>query len=291
MKNKKLIVGIANLLKISENVVIEALGNEDGDNGLVTTFLDGNNVFTANELATLKTNSKADGVLALESADKFPSAIYNRVKGLAFEKVEKEIAEKYNVEKWDGLNGLVESVVKSSAQGKGGDEEKDRQIETLKKSLVDAEESKTKAIADIIKESNDDLIGRDFKAASALDFEGGDEATIKNQRVLLDGAFRQTHSFEYKGGKTIVLDSNGETLIDKVGESRSLSDVYSEFAVNHGAKLKVIDTGGRGEGSSGTTGSSIFKGKSFDEVLEAKGVKPMTDEADNIFTEWQAANS
>jgi hypothetical protein len=118
----------------------------------------------------------------------------------------------------------------------------------------------------------------------------GEEEAVKNQTKLLSDAFKSNFALSYRDGKTIVLDTEKKILVDKLGDPMPVADVYKSFAVKHGAKLKEEAQGGRGDGSSKGQNNQSLKGKTFTEVLAAKGVKPNTDEADKIFVEWQAAN-
>jgi hypothetical protein len=288
MKNSKLIVGLASLLKVDKDVIISNLENEAGDDGVIKDFLQKNNVFTLDDVAKIKTNSKAEALAELEKATEFPSAIYNRVKGLALEKVEKEAAKKFGVEKWDNFDDLVSKI---ATKGKGVDGDKEAQIELLKKSLQEKDAEIQSKVTEVESKYTNDFVNRDFKLASDnLRLAGDDDKTIENQKTLINGAFKNQFKLSYKEGKTIVLDAENKPIVDKLGDVMPVFDVYKNFAVTHGAKLKEIDAGGRGDGSSSTESKTNFKGKTFAEVSAAKGVKPNTDEADKLYAEWQAAN-
>jgi hypothetical protein len=223
---------------------------------------------------------------ALEKAAEFPAAIYNRVKGLALEKAEKEISKKHGVEKWDSLEDLTSKI---AAKGKGVDGEKDVQIEKLKQALKESEDLAATKVKEVEEKYTNDFATRDFNAAiNSLPLDG-EESAIENQKKLFSSAFKSQYKLTYKEGKTIVLDAENRVVTDKVGDPLNVSDVYKSFAVSHGAKIKEVDAGGRGDASSQQQ-STILKGKTFEEVAAAKGVKPMTNEGDALYTEWAAAN-
>ncbi len=287
MKNDKLIVGLSSLLKVDKNVLVAALENEAGDEGLTKEFNEKNAVFTLADVAKLKTNSKAEAITELEKATEFPPAIYNRVKGLALEKAEKDTAKKYGIEKWDNFEDLMSKI---TSKGKGGDDEKDKQISLLKQTVIDKETEISAKVKEVETKYTTDFIKRDFTLAMAgIKLEGEEEAA-KNQSKLFAGAFMGQFGFDYKDGKTIVLDAEKKILVDKLGDPMAVSDVYKNFVITHGGKLKEEAAGGRGDGSSQQTTNLNLKGKTLNEVLAAKGVKPNTDEADKVFVEWNAAN-
>jgi len=286
MKNEKLLVGLASLLKMDKDVIIAELEKEGGDDGVIKDFTNKHAVFTLDDVSKLKTNAKAEGLAELEKAAEFPTAIYNRVKGLALEKAEKEIAKKHGVEKWDSLEDLTSKI---AAKGKGVDGEKDVQIEKLKQALKESEDLAATKVKEVEEKYTNDFATRDFNAAiNSLPLDG-EESAIENQKKLFSSAFKSQYKLTYKEGKTIVLDAENRVVTDKVGDPLNVSDVYKSFAVSHGAKIKEVDAGGRGDASSQQQ-STILKGKTFEEVAASKGVKPMTNEGDALYTEWAAAN-
>ena len=287
MKNEKLIVGLSSLLKVDKSVILASLESDTEDDKLIKDFYESNNVFTLADVAKLKTNSKAEALVDLEKATEFPAAIYNRVKGLAFGKAEEDAAKKYGIDKWTNFEDLMSKI---ASKGKGGDDEKDRQIETLKQTVLAKETEIETKMKEVETKYTTDFIKRDFTLAMAgIKLEGEEEAA-KNQSKLFAGAFMGQFGFDYKDGKTIVLDAEKKILVDKLGDPMAVSDVYKNFVITHGGKLKEEAAGGRGDGSSQQSTNSNLKGKTFNEVLIAKGVKPMTDEADKLFVEYQAAN-
>ena len=287
MKNDKLIVGLSSLLKVDKSVLVAALENEAGDEGLTKEFNEKNAVFTLADVAKLKTNSKAEAITELEKATEFPPAIYNRVKGLALEKAEKDTAKKYGIEKWDNFEDLMSKI---TSKGKGGDDEKDKQINLLKQTVIEKEAEIATKIKEVEVKYTSDFINRDFaNALSGIKLDGEEEAA-KNQSKLFAGAFKGQFGFDYKDGKTIVLDAEKKILVDKLGDPMDVSDVYKNFVITHGGKLKEEAAGGRGDGSSQQTTNSNLKGKTLAEAHSLKGTKENTDNGDKTFVEWQAAN-
>lgn len=291
MKNKALSVAFSKLLNVEESVIIEASEKEDGDGGLVSKFLETNNVFTLDDVIKLKKNSLAEGVIKgveeLAKGDQFPSEIHNKIKGNVLDKKEKEVAKNHGITKWDNFDDLISKI---SAQGKGSDGEKDTQIEKLKTSLQDQEAEHKTALEKIESKYTGDFTKRDFdNAVLNLKLEG-DEEMVKNQTKLYVDAFHGNFKLSYKDGVTRVLDSEGKVLTDKVGEASTVSDVFKDFALQHGAKIKVLDEGGRGDGSSGGESNSSLKGKSLGEAYAIASVIANTAKADEVHAKWLTAN-
>lgn len=289
MKNSKLVVGLSSLLKVDVGVIETALLDEAGDDSLLKDFLSKNNVFSSEDISRMKANVKIEAISELEKASEFPSAIYNRVKGFALDKTEKEIGKKYGIERWDNMEDLISKI---STKGKGVDGDKEKQIELLKKSLKDAELFTEAKVKEIESKYTNDFLTRDFKTATEmLKLDGGDDATIDNQKKLINGAFLNTHKLAYHNEKTVVLDSEGKTVVNKTGDAMDVFDVYKNFAVNHGAKIKEIDAGGRGDGSSKADTTNNLKGKTLNDVFSSKGItNPNSKEGTEIFNEWSLAN-
>jgi hypothetical protein len=288
--NNKLIVGLSSLLKIDKDVIVEALTKEDGDDVIIKDFREKHNVFTLEDVSKIKANAinEAKPIILKElaEADTLPKEIYERAKGLALDKMEKEIAKQYGVSEWTSLNDLVGKI---NTQGKGGDDNLKAQIELLKTSLKEAEVAKQTALKEVEDKYVADFVNRDFEAATAAIVLDGDEATVSNQKKLFNSAFQNQFTKSYKDGKTVVLDTSGKVVVDKIGDPMPVGEVYKSFILSHGAKLKEVDAGGRGDGSS-RTDTNTLKGKTFAEVAALKGVKQNTDEADKLYVEWKSEN-
>lgn len=289
MKNKALIVALSKLFKVEESVIEADLINENGTDSLVKDYTTKYNSYTADELARLLENSNK---AYLEKADfdinNVPKPLYSKIAAAVIESKEKTIAKKYEITEYNGLEDLFEKAQSKINNGKGNQDEKDRQIETLKATVLKLEQEKDEAVKTERTKYESEFISRDFTTALKtlpLDYEGD---VLEKQSKLLQSAFSNEFKLGRKGEKTVVLDASGNLVADKVGEPMPVSEVVKSFATGYGFKMKEPDQGGRGAGSS-TTGSPL-KGRNFDDVLAERGIKPMTDEADKVFLEHQAAN-
>lgn len=291
MKNKNLIVAMSKLFKIDEKVIIDAFENEAGDDSIIKDFNLKNQVYTAQELSALLKNSQKQ---YLETADfdinEVPKNLYSKIVAAAFEKKEKDLAKEYGIASYDNLQDLLHKAIESKT-GKGVDELGKQQIETLKATIKTLEQEKETAVNEVRRQFDSEFISRDFNSALlAQDFKGDktDPKIIENKRKLISSAFNSEFKINRKNNNSIVLDKDGKTVLNKLGETETISNVLKTFATGYGYEYNEPDTGGRGASSSESTIS--YKGISFDKMLETKGIKPLTAEADAAFVEWQTAN-
>jgi hypothetical protein len=287
MKNKQLLVALSKLLKIDENVIIEAADKEDGDDSLIKGYTQKFQAYSADELAKLIENSNRQ---YLEKADfdinEVPKSLYAKIKGAVLEKTEKDIAKKNGIEKYDNLEDLITKLTDKSGKGDQADDALKNQIKVLKDAVKEKEEAFNQLQNKIV----NDEITREFSVAVSslpLDYE---EEILPKQKRLLESAFSSEYKITKKEDKILVLDKEGRPVLDKLADPAKVSDVIKTFAESYGFKFKAEDAGGRGAGSSTTNGTNTYKGKSFAEVAAEKGVKPNSEDSDKLFVEWKAAN-
>lgn len=288
MKNKLFLLALSKLFNLDVKVIETALENEAGDDSIIKGFTDKYTSYTIDDLAKLIKNSNEQ---YLEKADfeitKVPQGLYSKIVGAAMEKKEKTLAKEHNIAEYKDLSDLLTKIVESKS-GKGLDDTAKGQIETLKGTIKTLEQEKTDAVANERKKFDTILIGTDFSSAlSSLPLDYDAEAKEK-QIKLLSAAFNSEFTLERKGEKTIVLGKDGKPKNDKLGEPLALLDVLKPFTQEYGFKLKAEDQGGRGTGNSQE--KQTLKGKTFEEAVAMRGVKPMTDESDKLMLEWQAEN-
>ncbi len=292
MKNSKLLAAIAKLLKVEESALTADLEKDGGDEAIVKAFSEKHTSYTLDELNKLLDNSnKAYFEKAIEKADfdinAVPRALYSKIKASAFESLEKEVAKKVGIEKYEGLSDLIDKAlekVKKPGEPSKDNEELQAQIATLKGTVLKLEgEVKDKDALFVTSE-----IGREFNAAlKSLNLDYDPEVLVK-QEDLVKGAFQNGFKIEKKGDKLIVVDKDGKPKLDKLGEPVPVSAVLKEFATDYGFKFKAEDPGGRGAGDTKPKGS--LKGRPFNEVAAERKVEPNSPDSDKLFKEWKAEN-
>lgn len=299
--NKKLIVSISGILKTDASVIEAELQKADGDDSILQAYKDKYpNTYTAVELHTLIDNANKKYLAEYDpKPGEIPAKLYNTVKLATLLPIEKSIATKHGITDYVGLDDLLAKVSEKHLTGDKGkiEEITKQQIETLKKANETLLREKEDGIKAAEEKYNSELIGRDLSSALTglpLDYEDDADATksvLKKQMNLVDSTFKQSYKVERRDGITVVLDADGKPVVDALGSPKKVSDVMNDLAKDYGFKLKTVDPGNRGlPGSPPNTGANSLKGKEWDAVLKEKGVTPLTEAADKLYIEFQAAN-
>ena len=291
---------LAALLEEKPEVVKEALEDETGEkfNGLINQYRDSRKIFTTEELIKKIDNSNQEFIDKIASdGQQIPQKLYNRVKGNAFEKYEKQRAAEYGIEKWENLDDLNNQIIAKKIAESGNTsndllEEKETKIKELKNLVLEADKGKEKEIAEVR-----GIVGREMNnfnisnAINSVDIEAEGEL-LENQREILDAVFRRDHDFEFREGKTVVL-KNGEILKNKVGDPLSVDEVLTDFAPKY-VSIKTVPKGGRGGSSTDKTtkGSlkEIFTMAQLEEYAEARDIKLGTAEFLDLMQKVQLEN-
>lgn len=289
MKNKNLLVALSKLLKVEESVITASAEKEDGDDSLVKSYTDKHQAYTLEELSTLLKNSNKQ---YLEKADfdinEVPKGLYSKIAAASIESKEKSLAKEHGVEEYKDFKDLFNKVVESKT-GKGVDELTKQQIQTLKATIQTLEQEKESAVNKVKSEYDNDFMSRDYKSALLeLPKLKGEKEVVENKIKLLSSAFNSEFKLGRQKNTTVVLDSYGKIVVDKLGEPEKISNVLKSFADGYGFEFEKLDTGGRGASSSENKPS--LKGLTFEQTLASKGIQPHTSEADEVFKEWKAAN-
>lgn len=289
--NKNFISALALLLKMKIEDVQTAIEKVDGDDSVIKEFTTKHEILTADDLAKkIKNSNKA----YLDNADfdinEVPAPLYGKIKKAALEKLEKDIAAKHGVIEYKGLEELVDKITAKYKEGKIT-EEVQRQLDTLKQSVLDGEKKYT----DLVEKNESDKVTGEFNNSlldTPLDYENekveGKRSVLETQQNLLKAAFNQEYKVVKKGETIVVTGADGKTIVDKLGEPMKVSDVLKSFATENGFKLKTADPGGRGASSSSDTGG--VKGIPFGDYLAKKGIKQNTPESDDAYIEWEKSN-
>lgn len=268
---EKVLAKLASLLKITPDVVKTAI--EADDTGFIEEWEGKHQFFTPDELTRKLNNAKQEAIDSLGTkGEPLPSNVYNRAKGDAFEKAEKDIAKDYGLTEWDGLKDLVARIVtQEKAAGKGDINEavrsKDEKIEDLRTRLKTALEEKDKEIADVKTRFDDQLVDMEINSAVdelPIDAEG---ETLANQRDILKTMFKNKHKLERREDRTVVSDVNGNPIKNRLGDPVGIAEVLKDFAPKW-VGLKSDPEGGRGGSSTDISKSQGLKSiNNFDELL------------------------
>jgi hypothetical protein len=300
MKNKKMLVALFTLLQIpkEKQSVIEAeFDNETGDDSVLKTITDGLQVISNTDLDKLKDNHFTQKLEGLDfDKDKLPDAVYRRLKGTFLNTKERELAEKYGIKDYKGMDDLLSKITEQLTldKGKNGDEATKKLIQEYKDQITKVEKEKDEEIAKVRDEFHGQAIKNEFDTALSGVKLKYDKDQLPKQMELVTSSFNAKYKTIRKDGKTIVVEiATGKELKDKTLEPVSLSSVLKEHVTGYGFNLETEDGGGHGGGgSAGTqTGNTSLKGKSKGDALKDANLIAGTAEADKFIIEkWEPEN-
>jgi hypothetical protein len=279
---------LVNLLKKDKAVIEEALKTKESFDKLITEFNDSQKdlkIFKPEEYDKLIANTKTEALNELTDEAKIPTAVYNKIRANSLEVKEKQIAKKFDISDWKGIDDLIDKISQKTA----GNDEKDQIIEGLKKTIKEDDEKHLKELADA-KNQNETYIINDklSQAISTLSIEATDEAGVKEAQEIIKSVFGSKYKLSLTNGILTVSDMNGKVLTDKVGDPRPLKDVLNENIPSF-IKLKSLE-GGRGDDSTKTQDGLVRTYDDFVKLSVKKGLKPNSPEQANLLKEVRAAN-
>jgi len=244
---------LATLLEQKPEVVEEAIKTDGELDKLVEQYKKDRHIFSSDELTKKIENANRDYIEKLAAdGQQLPSALYNRVKGNAFEKQEKQWAREHEIDTWENIDDLKSQIIAKEIvkSGKaGGDvvvKEMEAKILELKGLVLSEEEKSKKAITETEGKVGKRMINFDINnAIKSVDIDAEGEK-LENQREVLDAVFRRDHTFEYRDDKIVVLDKDGKLIVNKVGDPLDVSDVLNDIAPKW-VDIKEVSKGGRGD--------------------------------------------
>jgi len=268
---------------------------EDGSVGEKIKAL---NLMGADKVETLKENLAKDvkttyfGELVEKAKQgELDPDLYGPIKGAVHEMIEKDLAKTYEVEK----GTLKEMIAKISNNGQSNDNaqltQKISDLQGINETLVkEKEDAVTAAKADY----EGRLLSRDkVETVNSIPFDFSDvdegeleKATTSRKQILTD-VFDARYALSYSEGNTVVKDSKGEIMKDRVTLAPlPASDVMKSIATELGLKLKSPETGGQGGSSSGQNANSPFPDKeAYDKHCRDKKIQPTSAEGLKLWAE------
>lgn len=241
---------LSSLLNKTTEQVTSAI--EDGTIGdFINEFESSHEVMTKDDFETFKVNHEAQ-VEQKWLDDKVPKRVYDKIKGISYEVIEKEVAEKNDIEKWNGVDDLVSQIINKSAKNP-------ENVTELKKQYTDQIDLLTATHDEKIKEmgvQNDnrfiEMQLNDIINNVPIDAEG---KVLETQKKILKTLVKTEFDFGVEADALKITNAPVE-FTQKNLDPKPPIDVVIDFAKDY-VSLSSSAGGGRGDISSTTRTSKV----------------------------------
>lgn len=247
-------------------------------------------VYDDTTLNELKSNVRKD----------FRTTIESEVKGKTFEKLEKDILNKFSLdlEKGTDYNNaleLIEKAISNKVNNASGDDELKKEMETLREAIKRVNEEKDTSLTELEKAYKRQLTdlklnGEISKFTGLIDAEDSLKAS---QLEFLKYSFDKAYEVREQDGQTVVFDKVKEEIVKNETDysPETLSSVLGKLAPTI-VKLKKEEVKqGRGEQGKPVATSNMNKFKSsedFNQYLQGQDIRPTSIEGMKLYSEWKA---
>ena len=247
-------------------------------------------VYDDTTLNELKSNVRKD----------FRTTIESEVKGKTFEKLEKDILNKFGLELKTGTDynnalELIEKAISNKVNNASGDEELKKEMETLREAIKRVNEEKDTSLTELEKAYKSQLT--DLKLNSEISkFTGlidAEDSLKASQLEFLKYSFDKAYEVREQDGQTVVFDKVKEEIVKNETDysPETLSSVLGKLAPTI-VKLKKEEVKqGRGEQGKPVATSNMNKFKSsedFNQYLQGQDIRPTSIEGMKLYSEWKA---
>lgn len=247
-------------------------------------------VYDDTKLNELKSNVRKD----------FRTTIESEVKGKTFEKLEKDILNKFGLELQKGTDynnalELIEKAISNKVNNASGDEELKKEMETLREAIKRVNEEKETSLTELEKAYKRQLTdlklnGEISKFTGLIDAE---ESLKASQLEFLKYSFDKAYEVREQDGQTVVFDKVKEEIVKNETDysPETLSSVLGKLAPTI-VKLKKEEVKqGRGEQGKPVATSNMNKFKTsedFNQYLQGQEIRPTSIEGMKLYSEWKA---
>lgn len=247
-------------------------------------------VYDDTTLNELKSNVRKD----------FRTTIESEVKGKTFEKLEKDILNKFGLELQKGTDynnalELIEKAISNKVNNASGDDELKKEMETLREAIKRVNEEKDTSLTELEKAYKRQLTdlklnGEISKFTGLIDAEDSLKAS---QLEFLKYSFDKAYEVREQDGQTVVFDKVKEEIVKNETDysPETLSSVLGKLAPTI-VKLKKEEVKqGRGEQGKPVASSNMNKFKTsedFNQYLQGQDIRPTSIEGMKLYSEWKA---
>jgi len=247
-------------------------------------------VYDDTTLNELKSNVRKD----------FRTTIESEVKGKTFEKLEKDILNKFGLELQKGTDynnalELIEKAISNKVNNASGDDELKKEMETLREAIKRVNEEKDTSLTELEKAYKRQLTdlklnGEISKFTGLIDAEDSLKAS---QLEFLKYSFDKAYEVREQDGQTVVFDKVKEEIVKNETDysPETLSSVLGKLAPTI-VKLKKEEVKqGRGEQGKPVASSNMAKfrtNEDFNQYLQGQDIRPTSIEGMKLYSEWKA---
>jgi len=263
---------LASLLKQKPEQVNTAL-EEGGIGEMIDNFESSHEVYTKEDFSTFQTNLEAQ-IEQKWLDDKVPKRVYDKIKGVSYEVIEKELAKEHGIEAWKNMGDLVIKIKDKSAKNP----EDVTELKTQITRLVSDHEAREKELIELndkrfINSQLDQIVN-----SVPIDAEG---KVLANNRKMLKTLIMAEFDFGVEADALKILNAPVEFKQKNLDPKPPL-DVVVDFAKDY-VSLSSSVGGGRGDISSTAKTSKV----NFPEYAKAKGIKPNSPEMATAMKEFR----
>ncbi len=230
----------------------------------------------------------------------FRSTIEGEAKGKAYEKLEKDILQKFglNLEKGTDYTTsieLIEKTIANKVSESNTDDELKKELSVLQEALKKVNEDKDNSINSLTeahkKAMSDMILNSEISKFSGL--IDADESRLDSQLEFLKYSFDKNYELREQDGQTVVFDKDKQEIVknEKDYSCESLSSVLGKLAPTI-VKLKKDEAKqGRGEQGKPVAVSNMAKFKTsedFNQYLSGQDIRPTSIEGQRLYAEWKA---
>ena len=247
-------------------------------------------VYDEAKLTELKANIRKD----------FRTTIEGEAKGKAYEKLEKDILQKYGLELEKGTDynnalELIEKAKNNWIKESSNDESLTKELEALRDKLKSVNEEKETSLSELEKAyknkmSDLTLNGEISKFSGLIDAEDSLKA---GQLEFLKYSFDKQYELREQDGQTVVFDKVKDEIVKNETDysPESLSSVLGKLAPTIVKLKKEEAKQGRGEQGKPVAVSNMAKFKTsedFNQYLSGQDIRPTSIEGQKLYSEWKA---
>ena len=247
-------------------------------------------VYDDTTLNELKSNVRKD----------FRTTIESEVKGKTYEKIEKDILNKFGLELEKGTDynnalELIEKAISNKVNNASGNDELKKEMETLREAIKRVNEEKDTSLSELEKAYKSRLTdlklnGEISKFTGLIDAE---ESLKASQLEFLKYSFDKVYEVREQDGQTVVFDKVKDEIVKNETDysPETLSSVLGKLAPTIVKLKKEEAKQGRGEQGKPVVTSNMNKFKSsedFNMYLQGQDIRPTSIEGMKLYSEWKA---